>query len=49
MMGSIFKSSFVLIKVPGEAGSRTLSKITSLLLAAIVVMQVRKGLEQFLG
>jgi len=46
--GLIFRASFVLIKILGEAGSKALSKITSLLLAAIAVMLIRKGLEQFL-
>jgi len=47
--GLVFKSSSVLVKILGEAGSKALSKITSLLLAAIAVMLIRKGLEQFLG
>jgi small neutral amino acid transporter SnatA (MarC family) len=34
----------MLIKVLGEAGSKTLSKVMSLLLAAIAVMMVRKGI-----
>ncbi|MCM8831569.1 MAG: MarC family protein [Candidatus Omnitrophica bacterium] len=45
----IFLSSQILIKILGEAGSKALSKITSLLLAAIAVMLVRKGIERFLG
>jgi len=48
LAGIIFSLSSVLIKVLGEAGSKALSKITSLLLAAIAVMMVRKGLIQFL-
>jgi len=48
LAGIIFNLSSVLIKVLGEAGSKALSKITSLLLAAIAVMMVRKGLIQFL-
>ena len=44
LSGIIFWLSSVLIKVLGEAGSKALSKITSLLLAAIAVMLVRKGL-----
>lgn len=44
LSGIIFSLSSVLIKVLGEAGSKALSKITSLLLAAIAVMLVRKGL-----
>ncbi|OIO40288.1 MAG: hypothetical protein AUJ75_00330 [Candidatus Omnitrophica bacterium CG1_02_49_10] len=41
--GLIFLSSHLLMKVLGVAGSRALSKVTSLLLAAIAVMLVRKG------
>lgn len=47
--GFVFSLASVLIKFLGEAGSKALSKITSLLLAAIAVMLIRKGLEQFLG
>ncbi|HUT31065.1 MAG TPA: MarC family protein [Sedimentisphaerales bacterium] len=46
--GLIFRSSFVLMKFLGQAGSKALSKVTSLLLAAIAVMLIRKGFEQFL-
>ncbi|MDH4238455.1 MAG: MarC family protein [Phycisphaerae bacterium] len=46
LSGIIFWLSSVLIKVLGEAGSKALSKITSLLLAAIAVMLVRKGLAE---
>ncbi len=49
LAGAIFSFSSVLIKVLGEAGSKALSKITSLLLAAIAVMMVRKGILIFLG
>ncbi|MCM8787896.1 MAG: MarC family protein [Candidatus Omnitrophica bacterium] len=45
----IFLSSEILIKIFGEAGSKALSKITSLLLAAIAIMLMRKGIERFLG
>ena len=48
LAGLVFRLSFVLMKFLGEAGSKALSKITSLLLAAIAVMLIRKGLEQFL-
>ena len=40
----MFLSAEFLMKVLGEAGSRALSKVTSLLLAAIAVMLVRKGI-----
>jgi multiple antibiotic resistance protein len=49
LAGVIFSSSSVLLKVLGEAGSKALSKIMSLLLAAIAVMLARKGLAQFIG
>jgi len=48
LAGLFFRLSFVLMKFLGEAGTKALSKITSLLLAAIAVMLIRKGLEQFL-
>jgi len=44
LAGIIFSLSSALIKVLGEAGSKALSKIMSLLLAAIAVMLMRKGL-----
>ncbi|HUW20537.1 MAG TPA: MarC family protein [Sedimentisphaerales bacterium] len=46
--GLVFKSSDVLIKVLGESGSKALSKITSLLLAAIAVMMIRKGITNLI-
>ena len=46
--GLAFFLSSKLMRFLGEAGSKALSKITSLLLAAIAVMLIRKGLEQFL-
>jgi len=42
--GLVFMSSSYLVKILGEAGSKALSKIMSLLLAAIAIMMVRKGL-----
>ena len=48
LAGLLFKLSFGLMKFLGVAGTKALSKITSLLLAAIAVMLIRKGLEQFL-
>lgn len=44
LAGIIFGLSSVVMKVLGEAGSKALSKITSLLLAAIAVMLIRKGI-----
>jgi multiple antibiotic resistance protein len=46
--GLIFSWSYGLIKVLGEAGTKALSKIMSLLLAAIAVMLIRKGILTFL-
>lgn len=42
--GMIFWSSERLIKVLGQAGSRALSKVMALLLSAIAVMMIRKGI-----
>jgi multiple antibiotic resistance protein len=47
--GLIFSGSFWLIRVLGEAGTKALSKIMSLLLAAIAVMLIRKGILLFIG
>ena len=49
LAGIIFGASSVLIKVLGDAGSKALSKVMSLLLAAIATMLIRKGLTQILG
>ena len=48
LAGLVFSLSTLLIKFLGEAGSKALSKIMSLLLAAIAVMLIRKGLQQFI-
>jgi len=48
LAGVIFSSSSVLLKVLGKAGTKALSKIMSLLLAAIAVMLARKGLTQLI-
>ena len=48
LAGVIFLFSHVAIKVLGEAGSRALSKIAALLLAAIAVMMVRRGILYFM-
>jgi multiple antibiotic resistance protein len=47
LAGVIFSLSDLLLRVLGEGGTRALSKVTSLLLAAIAVMLVRKGLVSF--
>ena len=46
LAGSIFSIGGILIKGIGESGAKALSKITSLLLAAIAVMLIRKGFAQ---
>lgn len=46
LAGMIFRISSVLIGALGESGTKALSKIMSLLLAAIGVMLVRKGLTE---
>ena len=48
LAGLIFYSSALIIKILGERGTKVLSKIMHLLLAAIAVMLIRKGLEHFL-
>ncbi len=47
--GLIFWASDSVNRVLGEAGMRTLSKIASLILAAIAVMIVRKGVMSYLS
>jgi len=49
LAGLIFSLSRFLIRILGEPGTKALSKITSLLLAAIAVMMIRKGLLMFIG
>ncbi len=48
LAGVVFSFSDILIKLFGESGSKALSKITSLLLAAIAIMMMRKGVLQIL-
>jgi multiple antibiotic resistance protein len=48
LAGLIFKSSSTLMRFVGDAGTKAMSKIMSLLLAAIAVMLIRKGLAQLL-
>lgn len=48
LAGVIFYSSNYIIEVLGERGTKALSKIMHLLLAAIAVMLIRKGLGQFI-
>jgi len=49
LAGIIFQQSRILIKVLGESGTRALSKIMSLLLAAIAVMMMRRGIVYMLN
>jgi multiple antibiotic resistance protein len=44
LAGLIFSAAGVITRVLGKAGSRALSKVASLILAAIAVMMVRRGL-----
>jgi multiple antibiotic resistance protein len=46
--GLVFRSSQSLQRFLGQPGTKTVSKIASLLLASIAVMIVRKGIESFL-
>ncbi|MBU4148855.1 MAG: MarC family protein [Candidatus Omnitrophica bacterium] len=48
LAGLIFSFSGILIRFLGESGSKALSKIMSLLLAAIAIMMMRKGILQIL-
>jgi len=48
LTGALLKMSSRLVAFLGDAGTKALSKIISLLLAAIAVMLIRRGLEQFL-
>ncbi len=47
LAGLIFRFSLMLIEILGEAGAKAISKVASLLLAAIAVMLIRKGLTSF--
>jgi len=49
LAGIILSASSVLMRVLGDAGSKALSKVMNLLLAAIATMLIRKGLTQILG
>lgn len=49
LAGAAFRSSEIIIKRLGEAGTKALSKIMSLLLAAIAIMMIRKGIVQILS
>ncbi len=49
LCGALLGLSGVLLRLLGRSGSRALSKITSLLLGAIAVMLIRKGIVDLLG
>jgi multiple antibiotic resistance protein len=49
LTGIFFMVSGALIRVIGDTGARAMSKVTSLLLAAIAVMMVRKGIFLLIG
>ena len=49
LAGLVFGLSDIVIKFLGESGSKALSKITSLLLAAIAVMLIRKGIVEIIS
>ena len=46
--GAVFRSAEAINRILGNAGTKSVSKIASLLLAAIAVMIVRKGIELFI-
>jgi multiple antibiotic resistance protein len=45
---AVFRQSHRLITILGDAGSKALSKVMSLLLGAIAVMLIRRGIQEFL-
>jgi multiple antibiotic resistance protein len=49
LCGALLSLSDMLLRFLGRSGSRALSKITSLLLGAIAVMLIRKGIVDLLG
>ncbi|MEW6536410.1 MAG: MarC family protein [Candidatus Auribacterota bacterium] len=49
LAGLIFFFSRLLIRALGEAGTKALSKVMALLLAAIAVMMIRKGIFQVIS
>ncbi len=48
LAGLIFRSAAILTRILGDAGTKALSKVSSLFLAAIAVMLVRKGLAEII-
>lgn len=49
LAGIIFLSSNAIIRILGSSGTRAVSKIMSLLLGAIAVMMIRKGILEIFG
>lgn len=49
IVGILFFSAEHIMKVLGEAGTRALSKVMALLLAAIAVMMIRRGIFEIFG
>jgi multiple antibiotic resistance protein len=49
LAGGVFSASMFIMKLLGSGGTKALSKITSLFLAAIAVMMIRKGITQILS
>ena len=49
LAGLVFLSADFLTRVLGTAGSRAVSKVAALILAAIAVMMIRKGLPEMFG
>jgi len=47
--GVIFLGADAVTRLLGPAGSRALAKVASLVLAAIAIMMIRKGLPGVLG
>jgi len=47
--GLVFLSADFLMRLLGQAGSRAVSKVASLILAAIAVMMIRKGLPEIMA
>ena len=47
--GAIFSGAGALTRLLGPAGSRAVSKVASLILAAIAIMMIRKGLPEVLA
>ena len=48
LAGIIFGASSFMMRILGEAGSKALSKIASLLLAALAIMLIRKGIVELI-